>query len=112
MYIYNSVIKMNEILPFAVRMALDGIMLSEKNQTMTNTMSHLYVESKTKTKTNPSVKANKVIYREQTGGSQRWWGGRGTNKVKGIKRYQPPVISHWDVGSSVVSMVNCTILHI
>ena len=45
---YHSAIKKNKILPFATRgMDLEGIMLSEISQRMTNTLCyHLYVESK------------------------------------------------------------------
>ena len=39
--------KKNEILPFVTtRMDLEGIMLNETSQTKTNTVFHLYVESK------------------------------------------------------------------
>ena len=44
---YYSAIKKNKILPFAVTwMDLEGIMLSEMGQRKTNTVYHLYVESK------------------------------------------------------------------
>ena len=47
---YYSVIKRNEILPFAATwMDVEGIMLSEKSQRKTNTVCHLYVESKKNT---------------------------------------------------------------
>ena len=44
---YYSVIKKNEILPFAKTwMDFEGVMLSEISQRKTNTVYHLYVESK------------------------------------------------------------------
>ena len=47
---YYSVIKKNEILPFAITwMSLEGIMLSEISQTKTNTVYHSHVESKNAT---------------------------------------------------------------
>ena len=75
LYLWNSSIKKEEILPFATtRMDLEGILLSETSRRKTNpTRSHIHVESKTKEQKAVPLPPRKQVhrYKEQTGGCQR-----------------------------------------
>ena len=66
---YYSAVKKNEILPFAATsIVFEGMMLSDINQTKTNTIEcHLYVGSKTMQQTGEYTKKKQTHrYREQT----------------------------------------------
>ena len=70
-------------------MDLEGILLSEINQTKTNTVCyHLYVESKKENKlVNVAIKKQTYRYREQTRGKQEWGGQDRGRRLRGTSCY-------------------------
>ena len=76
---YNSAIKKNEIMPFeATWMDLEIITLSEVRQRKTNTIYHLYVESKKMTQMNLFTKqkqTHRLCNKLMVIKGERWRGG-------------------------------------